>query len=213
MRPPPFELHSTYCLSDMGQTAAYLADLHIYIYKRKGLVKHICKTLNVEERNGELVAPLEDISKLGHTLTLLSQACIRISDFCFTQNFRIFSSYKNRVTEFLGYHDLIYSKDIVLRGKYDKEVTIDFEVRGRVRRNLIITLSTFSRASSHTMANEAFTRWHDLGIHRGRYGFLTLYDSLNRYNMRQDDIIRLKEVSSVFAFPAEESSVYEILAA
>ncbi len=201
-------------LSDMGQTAAYLADLHIYIHqnkKKRLLAENICKMLNVEERDGELTVPADDISKLGNAVIRLSQACIRISDFYFTQRFKRAFSYKDSVEDFLDSGNLIYSSDIALPGKYDKDIIMDFEVEGRRSSSLIVTLSTLNPASSHAMANEAFRRWYDLEPHRDEYGFLTLYDSSNSH-IHEEDIRRLSEISSVFAFPAEASSVYEVLA-
>lgn len=206
--------HPGFCLSDMGQTAAYLADLHIYIYKnrkRRLLAENICKTLDVDDQNGELLISVHDISEMENAVIRLSQACIRISDVCFSRLAGGALSYKENVEAFLDAGSLVYTRDIVLTGKYEREIGIDFEVIGKRGASLVVTLSTLNPASSHTMANEAFRRWYDLEPHRREYSFLTLYDSSNDC-IREDDIMRLNEISAVFAFPAEASSVYEVLA-
>jgi hypothetical protein len=202
-----------YCLTDLGQTAAYLADVHIYLHRnkrRQALVDNICKILEVEEKDGELLLGVEKLSTVGDAVSRLAQACARISDLSFTQRFRQEADYNNRVETFFDAGNLIYSSSVKLIGKYNREVTVDFLVEGARLKHLIITLSTVNPASAHPMANETFRRWYDLEPHRSRYGFVTLYDSTNDC-IREDDVMRLSEISSTFAFPAEADTIQEVI--
>jgi len=93
-----------YYLTDMGQTFSYLADLHISVYKNpknRNLAEQICNLLKVHEENGELFIHIrEDFSDAGDAVFRLSQACIRIADFCYTEKFSPFSYQKKSIKEF-----------------------------------------------------------------------------------------------------------------
>lgn len=207
------ENDGTFCLSDLGHTAAYLADVHVYLHRnkrRQALVGRICQTFEVDEKDGELVVAFGNLSAIGDAISRLAQACARISDLSFTQRFRQETDYNNRVETFFDAGNLIYSTSVKLIGKYNREVTVDFLVEGVRFRHLIMTLSTLNPASAHPMANEAFRRWYDLDPHRSRYGFVTLYDSTNDC-IREDDVMRLSEISSTFAFPAEADTIREVI--
>jgi hypothetical protein len=211
----PRDNAAPYWLTDLGHTAAYLADVHIYLHRnkrRQALVGRICQIFEVEEKDGELMVAVGNLSTIGDAVSRLAQACARISDLSFTQRFRQETDYNNRVETFFDAGNLIYSTSVKLIGKYNREVTVDFLVEGVRFNHLVMTLSTLNPASAHPMANEAFRRWYDLELHRNQYGFVTLYDSTNDC-IREDDVMRLSEISSTFAFPAEADTIQEVISA
>jgi hypothetical protein len=204
-----------YYLTDYGQTVSYLSDLHIYVYKNnkiKTIFDQICDSLNIKELNGELFAPLGKNFENNISVSVfnLCQACIRIADFYYTKRFRRPSHYKEKIEDFFESYDFQYTPEIILQSKFDKPITVDFMVYGQSTHNLIITLSTQNRASVRPITNEVFRKWYDLQNHTDMYNFMTLYDSSNDF-VKDEDIMRLSDLSSVYAFPAQETVIRELL--
>lgn len=203
-------------VSDMGQTVAYLADLNIFPYrtqKRKLILSDICQTLNVSERNGELFVTLrQDDMGLANAIARLAQACIRVADLCYTQRFRLESSFKEDLEEFFSDSSIKYKTNVAIEGRYDKPVVVDFSTQGRQSENLVITLSSANTTASHPLATEVFRKWYDLDRVRDKYGFITIYDSSNNA-LRDDDLSRCQEFSSLYGYPAQASELSDILVA
>jgi uncharacterized protein DUF1828 len=211
------DIFDSISVSDLGQTVAYLADLHIYPFKtkkRRQLVSDICDTLGVMNENGEFGINLvsSDSTLLTDAVLRVSQACLRIADLSFTQRFPVPSAFRDDVEEFLANVDQPFEPDVELPGAFGRPVTIDFEVRGRALRSLLLTLSTANAAASHALANEVFRKWYDILPSKNSHQFVTLYDSQNDV-FRADDLERLKSLSAVFAFPAEQQQIRESLMA
>lgn len=204
-------------LTDLGQTVAYLADLHVYPHgsnRRRQALQSVCKTLDVTDGNGELMIPLDSLKTLdlGGHISRLAQACVRVADLCYTQIFRSESSFKDDVADFLTSANVLYFPDIYFEGRFGKKVTVDFSARGKTSKNLVITLSTPNQTAAHSVANETLRKWYDLDRYRKDYGFLTVYDSSSDA-FRSDDLERLGSLSSIVSFPAEADALSEILAA
>ena len=86
-------------LTDLGQTTAYLLDLHVKPWatqKRKQRVADICNSLAVSREGGELVVylPNEKASDIAEAMVRLGQACIRMSDLAFTQRLRPVNAFR-----------------------------------------------------------------------------------------------------------------------
>lgn len=210
-------LFPDWILTDLGQTTAYLLNLHLKHWttkKRKQLVSDICIALGVELDGGEFMIKLQEdhISELPQAIVRLSQACVRVSDLAFTQRLQAINDFHEDFEEFLESADIKYDTGASLIGQYDRKVEVDFRVYGQRLTSLVQTLSTGNSAASHGMANEVFRRWYDLRNHRTENQFLTVYDSSNDV-FRDDDIARLGELSTVFAFPANLENIQHLLVA
>lgn len=71
-------------LSDCGQTAMYLSDLHIKTWttkRKKQILQDICATTGVHDHSGELRVPIEvdRLDTIAPAMVLLAQACIRMA--------------------------------------------------------------------------------------------------------------------------------------
>jgi hypothetical protein len=208
-----------YRVSDLGQTVGYLLDLQVKPWatqKRKKILEDICQALDVELDGGELLVRLKDeqltTDLLPDAMVRVAQACIRMADLAYTQRLRAPVSFRDDVEEFISSNGVEVESGITLRGKFDKEVTVDFRTTGRRVKSLILTLSTQNTAAAHGVSNEVFRKWYDLEPQKGDHQFLTLFDSTNNA-VRDDDLARLAEVSTVLAFPAEQDAVMQAIAA
>jgi hypothetical protein len=195
-------------LSDLGQTTAYLLDLHVKPWatkKRKQTLLDICTSLEVQHSNGSLQirVPEKDLSNLPNLMVLLAQACIRISDLAMTQRFRTASVFKEDMEEFFAGIDLPYETGVPLLGQYNTPVEIDFRVKGKITTSLVRTLSTGNSNAAHGLSNEIFRCWYDLSNYRAQNQLITIYDTNNDV-FREDDLKRLASLSSVVGFPAEQ---------
>jgi hypothetical protein len=202
-------------VTDLGQTVSHLLDMHIKTWatkKRKQVVSDVCKALGVTQRNGEFLVEVESLSGISDAIVRVCQACIRVSDLIFTQRLSAPVSFQDDIEEFLNTGGLAYEPDVLLPGKFQKDVPVDFKVRGKRVESLVLSLATGNSTSAHPLSNEVFRKWHDLDQHRQKYQFLTIYDS--RTNVfRDDDLARLGDVSTVMAFPAQSDQIREALAA
>lgn len=210
-------LHNGWALTDMGQTSAFLFDLGLRVttQKRRQVAADICEALGVKQESGELLVELsEDEIKanLSSEIVRLSQACIRLADLSFTQRFQSISVFKDSVEEFLSIDQVAVERDVVLPGRFNKEVTVDFRTAGQQVQSLIQTLATAGGTATHQMCTEAFRKWYDLRDHQQGHQFITIYDSENS-TFREDDLARLEEESTLLAFPAQEEQIYEAVAA
>jgi len=216
---PPGLLVNDIRVTDLGQTAAYLFDLQLKpwaTFKRKQIVEDVCRTLNVAQEGGELLVRLTGAdlasSALSDAMVRVAQACIRTADIAYTQRLRAPASFKDEVEEFISSDGVEVESGIVLPGRFNKDVSVDFRTRGRRVKSLILTLSTQNNAAAHGVSNEVFRKWYDLEPQRSEHQFLTLFDSTNN-SIRDDDLARIGELSTVLAFPAEQDAVMEAIAA
>ncbi|MEW6238138.1 MAG: DUF1828 domain-containing protein [Candidatus Omnitrophota bacterium] len=204
-------------LTDLGQTTAYLLDLHVKSWttkKRKQWTSDICESLDIRQNAGALFVYIkeQDIDHLPSSIVRLAQACIRVSDLAMTQQFRSVHPFREDLEEFIANLDVPYETSKVFQGKYDNQVEVDFHVMGRKTSSLILTLSTANAVAAHGLCNEVFRRWYDLSTLREKHIFITAYDTDNNV-FREEDISRVGELSSVLGFPAEYQQLEDILAA
>lgn len=204
-------------LSDMGQTVAYLLDLHVrpWTSKRRELaVVDICQSLGVHKEGGQILTRVPSLESTAVTdaIVRLSQACIRVADLALTQRWRMVSAFRDEVEEFIDSVDVNYETPFTLPGRYDREVDLDFKVIGRQTKSLILTLSTQNAAAGHGLCNEVFRKWYDIHDHQQGFQFITTFDSTNDV-FRQDDLNRIQDLSTLFGFPAQADGLAEALAA
>lgn len=209
------ELFDKWTLTDLGQTTAWLLDLNLKLWtteKRKQLVSDICRSLEVNQEGGQFQLVLGDLKQLPEALVRLSQACLRVADLAFTQRLRVASVFNEDFEEFLDLADASYQPDFSIQGQFGKPVKVDYLVKGLRVQSLVQTLSTPSSVASHTMSNEAFSRWYDLKPHCSQYQFVSIYDTTND-SFRDDDLKRLSSLSILMGYPAQEQDIKATLAA
>jgi hypothetical protein len=212
---PTNDLFGNVILTDLGQTADYVADMQFNLWatkKRRTLLDDICNALDVAQSDGSFYIRIasQEIKDLPQAIVRLAQACIRATDLIFTQRLQNSGTFQEEVEEFLASHQLPYEPDLELTGRYQNVVNVDFKVQGRRISSLVETLST--RANTHVVATEVFRRWYDLEPYRMAHQFMTIYDEAAG-NYKDDDLKRLSEYSAVFGFPKEQEQIYEALAA
>lgn len=207
-----------YVLSDKGQTTANLLDLNVKPWatkKRKQAVADICETLGVELDGGQLAISFSEVNfpELSSFIVRLAQACIRVSDLAFTQRLRALNSFKEDVEEFFESNTLTYQSPVIIPGRFDADVEIDFRVVGQSLSFLVQTVSTGNEWAAHGIINEVFRRWYALPEDvRAREMLITIYDSGQNF-YREDDLAVLNEQSVVFGFPAQSEQIAGALAA
>jgi hypothetical protein len=212
------EDNGKWILSDLGNTTAYLLDMHVKPWTTKNrlqIIADICTSLGIAQNQGQFQTVLSEaelIAKLPQAIVRLSQACIRISDLAFTRRLRTPDIFNENVEEFLGVAGLNFEERVLLLGQFGKPVEVDFQVSGKSVVSLIQTLSTGNSAAAHSISNEVFRRWYDLGNHRPKHQFLTVYDTSNN-NFKEEDLKRMSTQSSIFGFPAEHDQIKQALAA
>lgn len=206
-------------LSDLGNTTAYLLDLHVRPWttkKRLQIVTDICRSLGIEQAGGQFQTILTDEelrTKLPEAMVRLSQACIRVSDLAFTQRLRTQAIFRDEVEDFFSTEDLQFEEHVQLVGQFGNRVEVDFRVSGKTVVSLVQTLSTGNAAAAHNLSNEVFRRWFDLEKdYKSRHLFLTIYDTSND-NFRDEDLKRIELKSIIFGFPAEPEQIKLALAA
>ena len=211
------DIFKDWILTDLGQTTAYLLDLQVRPWttkKRQILISDICETLGVNLVGGEfrVILGANELKELPSAMVRLSQACIRAADISMTQRFKIISSYKEEVEEYLDSFDLKYEPSVILPGRFGKNVEIDFKVHGKKMVSLVHTLSTGNSSVAHSLSNELLARWYDLAEYRAQFQFMTIFDSSSDV-FKEPDLARLGSLSTVFGFPAQQDQICVALAA
>jgi len=204
-------------LTDMGDTYAYLLDLHVKPWsskRREKMVDDICDSLGVQRTQAELFVrvPPGDTAAFNESLVRLAQACLRISDLAMTQQSRTMSAFRDEVEEFVASIEIPYEAGVQLPGRFGKPVEVDFQAQGRTARSLVLTLSTKNAVAAHGLSNEAFRKWYDLADHAEAFAFVTAYDSTTDV-FREEDVRRLEDVSTAFAYPAQSDDMAALLEA
>lgn len=211
------DLSQEWKLTDMGQTVAYLLDLHVKPWssaRREQVVADICASLGVRRDGAQLFVRVPENGSLELTSAMvrLAQACLRLADLAMTQRFRMVSAFKDEVEEFIVFNDLRYDTPYVLEGRFGKPVEVDFRVQGRASTSLLLTLSTANSVAAHGLCNEVFRRCYDLQLHRAENLLITTYDTTTDV-FREEDLCRIREVSTLFGFPAEAEALQDVIAA
>ncbi len=198
----PLQTGGKLVLSDMGQTTNWLSDLLIRPWqskKRTRFVEDVLATLDIRQANGTLETDFEEThDSLMDATVRLGQGCVRVADLTFTRRSTAQVYAGEEVEEIISDADLPYETNVPLTGKNGNIVTVDFLVEGKKRRSALLTLSSQSHASSHTVANEVFRKMYDLSVPERREQRVTVWD--DRFDVyKAEDIDRLRDVSEVFA--------------
>jgi len=115
--------------------------------------------------------------------------------------------------EFLSNAHLLYENTVPLMGRHGNPVDVDYKVVGKKVSSLVLTLFTENATSAHGLATDAFTKWYDLDLHYKKTNqFVSVYTSTNDA-FKDADIRRLEGISTVLAYPADETKLNAILAA
>lgn len=204
-------------LTDLGFTFSFLTDMQIKPWgtkKRKQIVSDICDSLGVKLNGGDLQIeiPKDGIKDISSYIVRLAQACIRVADLIFTSRLKSLNSFNESVEEYIESIGLEYKTETLIHTRFNSDVIVDYSVYGKKVESYVLTFSSANQASSHPLANEIFRKWYDLSYLRSSKQFLTLYDSSSDA-YRNEDLLRLQEVSNIVGFPAEETEFAELLSA
>jgi hypothetical protein len=205
-------------LSDLGQTTAYLLDLQVKPWasnKRRQIIEDVCRDLEVEWRGGRFQIELQedDIAHLSPCMLRLAQACIRVSDLCFSARIWSAGSFQDELEEFLHSIEVRFEAGAIETTKKGKDVKFDFRVYGESTVSLVQSLSAASSYSAHSVATEAFVRWFDLGpTKKDGPQHVTVVDESNDV-FKEDDVSRLERFSRVLWFPADQGELTSTLRA
>lgn len=186
-------------LTDLGETMTWLFHAQVKPWasaKRRTFVEDVLEQHGVTQRGGELLVLVPTIDKLGESLIALGQSCLRISDLIFTKRFSISSPLSDQVESALDDAEFSYEPDVEVEGRFGNKVRLDFLVKGRHRPSGILTLSSTTRSSAHTTANELFSRWYDVEGSTSIDRRLTVFDDSHDW-YRSEDLERLEKVSAV----------------
>lgn len=209
------DLFGSVRLSDAGRTAALLADSQVFIdgyEKREHILADICRTLRVQNKDGELLIIVEVGQNLADAVLRLAQACVRVADLYYVQSFRAQSGFREIFAEFLRQTRPDHIEEYTIEGQFGRRIKTDFYTRQHSGvGNLIITLSSANETSSHSVANDVFCRWYDLERYRDTFRFLTVVDSSSK-TFRPADLGRVGSLSRVFGFPADIEALRAALA-
>jgi len=211
----PLQTGGGLVLSDMGQTTNWLSDLLIRPWqskKRTRFVEDVLLTLDIRQANGTLETDFEGThDSLLDATVRLAQACVRVADLTFTRRSTAQVYAGEEVEEIISDADLPYETNVPLTGKNGNVVTVDFVVQGRKRTSALLTLSSQSQASSHTVAVEVFRKMYDLDVPERAEQRVTVWD--DRFDVyKPEDIDRLRNVSEVFAL-SERDALQAVIAA
>lgn len=207
-------LFSDLSLSDYGYTSLYLRSAQTAMDsnpKKKEILASILSQLQVKLVGSDLVIdiPKSGNSDISEAVFRLSQACLRISDFAAHQKLRTDNPFRDEVEGFIQSTGLLYLLDQKPKGRYGNRVPVDFEVFGREESSYVCTLSALSVASAKSSATETFKKWHDLSNSNRKR--VTIYDS--HFPFKNPDLSRLRENSTLIAFPSERETLKSVLAA
>ena len=209
------DLFTPLSLSDYGHTALYLRDAQVQIDvrdKMRDVLDSILTQLNVSYIDGDLSVDIREAepTDLRDAIFRLSQACLRISDFASHARLRTANPFKDDIAEFLKSSGLQAVPDVKVRGRYQNEVKIDFQVFGRQRSSYLCVLAP-TETAAHTSANEVFRKFYDIHGENDDYQRVAVYSSISK--LKDSDKKRLRDYSTVLAYPSEQRILSDLLAA
>ena len=201
---------------DGGRTFGFLGGLQVQMdghEKREHFLQDVCQSLGVEHRNGELGVAVYPETDVADAVIRLTQACLRVADLLFTQTFKNKTDFHQIFSKgFLNLERPDHLENSTIEGRFGRNVKIDFFVRQKTAKDqLIITMTSTNRTSSHAVANDVFCRWYDLERYKNDHVFLTVLDSTSRA-FHESDISRVADVSRVIRYPEEADTLRELLA-
>ena len=202
-------------LTDGGRTFGFLGSQQVQMEgheKREHLLHEVCKSLNVDSRGGELAVSVDPGMDLADAVLRLAQACIRVADLHYTLTFKNKTDFHQIFfADFLSLERPDHIENFSVDGRFGRNVKIDFFVRRKTAKDqLIITMTSTNKTSSHAVANDVFCRWYDLERYKDHYAFLTVLDSTSRA-FHDADLHRVADVSRVIRYPDEVDTLRGLL--
>jgi len=211
----PVQTGGKLILSDMGQTTNWLSDLLIKPWqskKRTRFVEDALHTLDIRQVNGALetgFGPTQE--SLMDATVRLGQACVRVADLTFTRRSTSQAYAGEEVEEIISDADLEYETSVPLVGRQGNVITVDFVVHGKKRTSSLLTLSSQSQASAHSVSNEVFRKLFDLSVPERPEQRVTVWD--DRFDVyKSEDLERLGNFSEVVAL-SDRGSLQSLIAA
>lgn len=187
-----------FLLTDLGQTTAWLMTAQVKAWtskKRQNLLSEILKTSGVTQQGGSLELNVTAITEIPSAILKLAQCCSRVADLTFTKRTALQTLGREEVEEVISDLELPYEQDFEIQCN-NRTVKVDFFVRASAKNSAILTLSSASTTSAHTMSNEIFSKWYDIRSANRTEERITIFD--DRYDVyRDDDIARLSDFSTV----------------
>lgn len=210
----------SHLLSDCGQTAAYLLDLHVKTWttkRKRQILADICVATGVDSKNGELQIGIEEQQidiQLAPAMIKLAQACVRIADLSYMQRFPTIPTFRDQVEEFIDQSALDYEPDFVVDQVVGRGSQVDFRVRGRKKTSFVKTISTNNADVAHRQLVEVFAKWYDLAPKRKNNQFITVVEDKPVELYKPTDMKRLEDVSdTIIYFPSEQERFLQTIAA
>jgi hypothetical protein len=209
------DLFTPLSLSDYGHTALYLRDAQVKIEandRKTDVLGSILTQLNVNYSNGDLSIDIQEAqpTDLSDAIFRLSQACLRISDFAAHTRLRTVNPFRDDIAGFLGSTGLKCVPDVQVRGSYQNQVKIDFQVFGKQQSSYLCVLAP-TETAVHTSANEVFRKFYDIRTVNDDYQRVAIYSSASR--LKDSDKKRLRDYSTVVAYPSEQRVLTDLIAA
>ncbi|MBI2569280.1 MAG: DUF1828 domain-containing protein [Candidatus Schekmanbacteria bacterium] len=202
------------CLSDLGQTIAWLADVQVRPWlskKRQAFLNDVLRLYGVAQAGGALELTIPSWNELVPGIMRLGQACVRVADLVFTRRTSLQAPVTEEVEEVLAEGALDYETNPELEGRFGNRVRVDFLVHGRRMPLAVLTWSSANRSQAHVQANEIFRRWYDLDIPARREQRVTILD--DRFDVyRDDDMKRLREKSDMLGL-SDRVGILDVLSA
>jgi|GEM_PF-1052058 len=204
-------------ISDMGETISTLfhAGIRPWQSKRKReQLNSICTSLNITNKNHEFKIELMDNEwhLISDAIMRLGQACIRIADMAFSQQYRSTNYFRDELEEVIEATGLDFESDVTITSRLDKEVILDFCIQGQDHEYLVQSISSKNPEVFKNLGSRAFIKWFDISNVKDDFNFITLFDS-EHDGLDISDIQRLEFISSVYSFPAEQENFLSYVAA
>jgi len=193
-------------LTDLGQTTEWLLHLRLKPWlsqRRQALLDSVLRIFSAHQDGGQLVVELDDIKDLASGVIRLAQCCLRVADLSYTRRASLRTGFAEEVEELLGDSDLAYAPGAEIAGRGQRQVHVDFVVRGATSRSLILAIASQNASAAHARANEVFRSWYDLDMPERTEQRVTVFDDRSQA-YRDDDLARLEELSLVLPFSDRE---------
>lgn len=141
----------------------------------------------------------------------LGQACIRMADLSYTRRSSLTSDFNEIVEDIFSASDLMYDSSVKVVGRFEKEVTVDYQVFGTKTTSLVMGLGTANQSVAHTRANEVFRTWYDLDIPERTENKVTILDD-SKDIYRDEDLQRIRDFSDLL-YLSDRQTIQDLLAA
>jgi hypothetical protein len=204
-------------VSDLGETLRWLRNQSISTRrspKQNKLIEDVCLNHGIELYRGMLVSRLKPGEDLSSTFVRVAQAALRVADLWFTLRTRSVETVTDEVEVFLQEKRVSFERGESLVGRSGRTWKVDFHTRTPARSSLVYVLSTGSRASARSVANQVLAAWYDLNnlkVAAEGMQFVSLFDDTMDVWATED--FKLVEDLSQIARWSKPDEVADLLAA